>query len=268
MPEDDICAITLHINRKLICTISSYWGFAQCIKPTQDRIREMLKQYQHCVILGDPNAHHSHWDSMMRPNQRGKKVVELRKESKLTVLNSPNLHTAHNQHQNKKDTTIDLALATEAITTRDFISIQIADPPVDGKHYHSPLIIHLKTSIADHPITSQKILAKCNWEKFREKMKQTCHKLGPLQGSEPEEEIDNYIANFSKATAKHLWDNCPTKKHHHGLHRVSAELLLKIKLKHNLQRQARDHPNIPQIRTQLNTIRKEISQELTQEKDS
>ena len=99
-------------------------------------------------------------------------------------------------------------------------------------------------------------------------MKQTCQKLGQLQTSAPEHEIDTYIAKFTRATAKHLWDNCPTKTHHQGLHRVSAELLQKIKLKHRLQRQARDHPNIPQLRTQLNATRKEITLKLTQEKDN
>ena len=194
--------------------------------------------------------------------------MELCKNFTLTILNQPNIYRAHSQHHNKRSSTIDLALTTELIAIRDFLNIEVTDAPVDGKHYHSPLILSLKTSITDHPITSQKIISKCNWENYRSNMKQTCLDLGPLAATESYEEIDKHITKFTTETAKHLWNSCPTRKQHHGLHRISPQLLQKIRLKHTLQRQAKDHPNIPQIRTQLNTLRKEIAAELTQEKDN
>ena len=268
VPEEDICAITLYINKKEVCIISTYWGFAQTIEPTQNALKTILNNHRHCIILGDFNAHHSHWDTLMRPNKRGKEVKALTKDFNLTIFNQPNTHTAHNQHQNKRSTTIDLAIATELIASKDFLSLHITDAPVEGKHYHSPLILSLKTHITDHPITSQKIISKCNWEKFRNNMIQTCRALGPLQASAPLHQIDSHIAKFTSDMAKHLWDSCPTRKQHQGLHRISAQLLQKIKLKQTLQRQAKDHPNIPQIKSQLNTLRKEIATELVQEKDA
>ena len=99
-------------------------------------------------------------------------------------------------------------------------------------------------------------------------MNQTCAKICPPPASTSLYELDNYIAKFSHETARNLWESCPNKKRHQGFPGVSANLLQKIKIKHNLQRQVRDHPNIPHLKTQLNTIRKEITQELAQEKDN
>ena len=39
-------------------------------------------------------------------------------------------------------------------------------------------------------------------------------------------------------------------------------------MKQTLQRQAREHPNIPHLKTQLTALRKEITQELAQEKET
>ena len=183
-------------------------------------------------------------------------------------MNTPNIHTAHNQHHNKRDTTIDLAITTEDLATKDFISLSVSEAPVQGKHHHSLIVAYIKTSIKDHPITNQKTLAKCNWEKFRARMNGTCKDLSPPPATTSIEDLDSHITKFTKEVARNLWDSCPTKKRHHGLHRVSTNLLQKIKTKHTLQRLSRDNPNIPHLKHQLNTIRREISQELAQEKDN
>ena len=154
----------------------------------------------------------------MRPNRRDKELVQICKYHNLTILNTPNVHTAHNQHHNRSSTTIDLAITTEIITTRDFITLSVTDAPVERKHHHSPIIVNLKTSIADHAITNQKLLSRCNWESFRDKMNQTCAKICPPPASTSLDELDSYISKFSHETAKNLWESCPNKKIHQGLH--------------------------------------------------
>ena len=184
------------ISTKNLCASSA--------QPAQDRLQALLRDFNHCIILGDFNVHHTRWDHNMRQNKRGKEMAQICRHHNLTVLNTPNIHTAHNQHQNKKNNTIDLAISTEHIATRDFISLSVTEAPVQSKHHHSPIIANIKTSINDHPITNQKIISKCNWEKFRNSMNQTCRNLPPPAATTSLEELDNHIAKFTQETARNL----------------------------------------------------------------
>ena len=87
--EDDICVITMHLNKKLVCIISTYLDFAQEIQPAQDRLQALLRDFNHCIILGDFNAHHTRFDHNLRQNKRGKELAQICRDHNSQYLIHP-----------------------------------------------------------------------------------------------------------------------------------------------------------------------------------
>ena len=77
---DDICAITLTLNRQKTCIISCYWGFAHGGIPNLNALRDLLENHRNSILVGDLNAHHPSWGHQST-NVRGK---EVRKHSART----------------------------------------------------------------------------------------------------------------------------------------------------------------------------------------
>ena len=117
LPEDDICAITMYLNKKLVCIRQQLLRFCSRYPTSTGQITS--------TPIHIPMLYHSRGIQctsyqMVRPNKRGNEIAQICKDHILTILNTPNIYTAHNQNQSRRSTTIDLAIMTENITTRDF----------------------------------------------------------------------------------------------------------------------------------------------------
>ena len=107
---DDICAITLTLNRQKTCIISCYWGFAHGGIPNLNALRDLLENHRNSIHVGDLNAHHPSWGHQST-NVRGKEVRKLCKDFDLVIMNDPEEATFFN-HNHDRFKTLDLALMT------------------------------------------------------------------------------------------------------------------------------------------------------------
>ena len=260
---DDICAITLSINRQKTCIISCYWGFAHTSTPNLDKLKELLENHRNTILLGDFNAYHTSWGHKS-VNNRGKELKKLTKEFDLHILNNTDEATFFN-HTTDNHRILDLAMMSKP--ARGNLGNLEVDEPIFGElHYHCPLRLSVRTSVKDHPIWAIKSLRNCDWDRFQRETASKVSQLPQLTEISTTREIDHLVSQLTSSISSSLHKSCPTKKFRGGLHRISQELRDRIKLKHELQREIRQHPDYLPLRQAHRELVREIKSRLAREK--
>ena len=260
---DDICAITLTLNRQKTCIISCYWGFAHGGIPNLNALRDLLENHRNCILIGDLNAHHPSWGHQST-NVKGKEVRKLCKDFDLAIMNDPEEATFFN-HNHDRFKTLDLALMTRPAKANS-VSMGVDEPIFGETTYHCPVRLKVRTSVRDHPVWTIRSLKECDWTKFRELTSAKISTLPKPGDGSPTEELDAHISALTTAIATSLHESCPVRKFRIGLQRISPGLRERIQLKHELQREIRQHPDYLPLRQAHRQLIKEIKARLAQER--
>ena len=262
---DDICAITLTLNRQKTCLISCYWGFTHRGIENVDQVRHLLENHRHAIVIGDFNAHHPSWGHQTS-NVKGREVKKLCKDFDLAVMNDPTEATFFN-HGTDHYRVLDLTLMSRPAKA-NALSMEVDEPIFGETAYHCPTRLKLKTSTKDHPVWTIRSLRDCDWEGYRETISGRIPTLGQLRDSCSTEDIDNHVRDLTNTIASSLHDHCPVRRFRSGLMRVSKELRDRIKLKHELQREIRQHPDYQPLRQAHRQLVKEIKTRLARERQN
>jgi len=237
---ENVSAITINIpTMGTVAIITHYIPPNPNSKIRKKIFSEFTRKYNHCLFMGDYNAHHPFINSN-RPNTRGQNLYKILQSEELDLINADGQHTridlAHGS-----SSLLDLVITTPQLSAK-ITNLEIGS---DVGSDHLPLHLHIGDS---HPEftnpTPVRNIKKTNWDIFKKDLADSFSKLGPIKITN-ENHADQLVDNVHNLIEQGLNCACPVsliKKRQIEFDPATVQL---IKLKRQARRRLQRNPSCP-----------------------
>lgn len=202
----EVCGIKIRINNKDLFIVSIYRP--PTISISTDEWLSFLNQFnnKNVLILGDYNAHHTHWGSTSS-SAEGNRLFEALSESDFDIMNDGSMTTLPSR--SRSGSAIDLSLAT--VNLLPYASWEVINESWGSDHYPIKMEIFGQVTCKNRASSRRLYSGKTCWEK----VKNNFHMSTPICRDLAFDCSINPLEKYSRLTAiisKCITDAAPVER--------------------------------------------------------
>ena len=249
---DDLVAIETVVGSSKYAVICYY-----CPPDGRDLNSGMLEQFvlQHerVIIAGDLNAKHQYFGSKST-DARGEQLFDLVERHSLIVANDPDQMTRHDVSTGNSDL-IDYLIVSKSVAARA-VECYVGEC-IGSDHLPVHLSIQLSCQIKTVRSKQVRILAKCDWAVFSDKLSESSSGCSSV-ALNSEAAIDERCDEIRQSITQAIDLACPKRTIKDYAFRLRPETVNLIRLKRKLRRKSQKS-NDPRYRTLYNIMSRRVN---------